>query len=400
MNRIFRLLSLALVGVFLLGACVPSAAPTLTTGQQTAVAQTLTAIPPSTLSATNTPTATATPTNTATPTMVPTPSQVGPYEYGAGVDPLTGLKVANLELLKRRPVIMKVSNHQINYEPQSGLSAADIVFEYYIGVGANRFAALYYGQDSDRIGPIRSIRRVDGHIGQLYQAVIGSTGGNYDKVLPYVDAYIPYRYFVDKYLCPGVCDDGRGYVYSVFGDSAALSNYFVNIGVGLDNPDLSGMAFSDQAPQGGEAGDDVWINFAPAELSEWKYNADLGKYQRFSQDEAVNYVYQATIDQNTGETLAFSNVILLKAQYTMIEETLFNTDLLGNTDGLPAIAFRDGKAYEITWKVTDPQKPIQFFDANGNIFPLKPGNSWMAIMGVTTPNQVDGSKWSFLFSIP
>lgn len=400
MNRVFRLMSLSLVGAFLLSACVAPVAPTLTTDQQTAVAQTLTAIPTATLPAIATPTFTATPTQTATPAPVQEPVVIGPEEYGEGVNPLTGLKVENPELLNRRPVIMKISNHQIEYKPHSGLSAADIVWEYYIGAGNNRFAALYYGQDSDRIGPVRSIRRVDGHIGQLYQAVIGSTGGNYEKVLPYINYYIPYRYFTDKYLCPGVCDDGRGFVYSVFGDSAALSDYFVSTGVGLDNPDLTGMAFSEQAPKGGEAGDAVWINFSAGELSEWVYDKALGKYQRFAQDENTSYVYEGTVDQNTDEILAFSNVILLKADYAMLEETLFNTELIGNTDGRSAIVFRDGKAYEITWKVTDSEKPIQFFDAEGNLFPLKPGNTWMAIMGVTTPDQVDGGEWSFFFSIP
>ncbi|MGB4595749.1 MAG: DUF3048 domain-containing protein [Anaerolineaceae bacterium] len=402
MNRVFRLLSLSLSMTFLVSACASTATPTLTTDQQTAVAQTLTAIAPATKTATVAPTSTPTPvsTNTATPTPIPTPSVIGPEVYGDGVNPLTGLKVDKPELLNRRPVIMKISNHQINYQPHWGLSAADIVWEYYIGAGANRFAALYYGQDSDRIGPVRSIRRVDGHIGQLYQAVFGSTGGNTEKVLPYLNNYIPYRYFTDKYLCPGVCDDGRGYVYSVFGDSAALSDYFVNNGVGLDNPGLTGMAFSEQAPQGGEAGDSVWINFSAGELSEWVYDEDLGKYQRFAQDESTSYVYMGTIDQNTNEILAFSNVILLKAEHTMLEDTLFNVELVGNSEGQPAIVFRDGKAYEITWKVTDPEKPIQFFDANGEIFPLKPGNTWMAIMGVSTPDQVDGGEWSFFFSIP
>ena len=400
MNKMFRFLSLSLAAAFILGACAPTAAPTLTTDQQTAVAQTLTAMVPATPTMTTSPTLSPTPQNTATPTALPEPVVIGPDEYGEGVNPLTGLKVADPELLKRRPVIMKISNHQIDYQPHWGLSSADIVWEYYIGAGANRFAALYYGQDSSRIGPMRSIRRVDGHLGQLYQAVVGSTGGDIAKVYSYLDAYIPYRYFGDKYLCPGVCDDGRGYVFSVFGDSDALSDYFVYQGMGLENPDLKGMAFSEQIPQGGEAGDSVWINFADAELSQWVYNQALGKYERFSQDEHTNYVYKGTIDQNTDEILAFSNVLLLKADHTMVEQTLFNVELVGNSAGREAIAFRDGKAYEVTWRAANPEKPIQFFDAEGQPFLLKPGNTWMAIMGTSTPNLVDGGEWSFFFSIP
>lgn len=400
MKNINRFILLGIGVALCLSGCMPTAAPTLTTDQMTAVAQTLTAFPTATSVATATPVPTMTPTNTATPTAVPTPSVIGPNEFAVGVNPLTGLAVENPALLNRRPVIMKISNHQVNYQPQWGLSAADIVWEYYIGSGANRFAALYYGQDSEVIGPVRSIRRVDGHLGSLYQAVVGSTGGNYEKVLPYLNYYIPYRYFTDKYLCPGVCDDGRGYVYSVFGDSGALSDYFVGIGMGLENPDLTGMAFSEQVPEGGEAGDSVWINYSDADLSQWAYDTSSGKYLRFAQDETTSYVYSPSIDQNNQEVLAFSNVIVLKADHTMLEETLYNITLAENSEGRPATVFRDGKAYQITWRATSPTKPIQFFDAQGEPFLLKPGNTWMALTGVSTPDIVNGGEWTYQFSIP
>jgi len=162
----------------------------------------------------------ATPSPTAPPTPEPTPTvavPVGPDTYPEGVNPLTGLKVENPELLHRRPVIMKISNHQIDYQPQWGLSKADLIFEYYIGWGANRFAALYYGQDCDRIGPIRSIRRVDGHLGSLYQAVGWFHRRRWQRCFALsLQLHTRVAYFLDKYLCPGVCDDGRNVVYSGF----------------------------------------------------------------------------------------------------------------------------------------------------------------------------------------
>ena len=228
----------------LISACQQVPVDELSGAQMTAIAGTVTAVfnemtltpalpteTPTKVADTQTPT----PAATATPTVAP---QIGPDNYPEGVNPLTGLEVENPDLLRRRPVIMKVSNHQIDYQPHWGLSSADIVFEYYIGWGANRFAALFYGQDVDKVGPVRSIRRVDGQLGSLYEAVVGSTGGNQEKVLPYLENYISGRYFTDKYLCPGVCDDGRNMVYSVFGNTAALSNYFRQYNVHLDDPQL------------------------------------------------------------------------------------------------------------------------------------------------------------------
>ena len=393
------LLTLAL----LLNACVAPVAPTLTDAERTAIAGTVTAVFSTNPTEEVMPSATPTPEPTQAPTSEPTPTvavPVGPDYYPEGVNPLTGVKVEDPELLNRRPVIMKISNHQIDYQPQSGLSKADLIFEYYIGWGANRFAALYYGQDSDRIGPVRSIRRVDGHLGSLYQAVVGSTGGDGNDVLPYLYNYIPGRYFVDKYLCPGVCDDGRNLVYSVFGDSAALSNYFNYQGYGLENPDLSGMAFSATPPEGGESGASAWITFGAGEGSEFVYDEASGKYLRFAMDETTNNVYGPSIDQNTGEQLAFSNLIVINVPYYEYKTTLHSIDLIGNTDGLPATAFRDGKAYEITWKAPDSGKPLQFFDGIGNPFLLKPGNSWIVLLGTSSLENIEGGEWSFTFSIP
>jgi len=410
----FLLICFALV----LSGCVPMSPEGFTTGQQTAIAGTVTAVikqertegfqtATPTLqepASTGTP-ADVTPEPTSEPTSKPTnrpPSQavIGPDTYAEGVNPLTGLKVADLALLRRRPVIMKVSNHLIDYQPHWGLSSADIVFEYYIGWGANRYAALYYGQDSSKIGPMRSIRRVDGHLGSLYQAVIGSTGGDKEDVLPYLDFYIPGRYFLDKYLCPGVCDDGRNYVYSVFGDSSALSNYFNYLGYAKDDPDLSGMAFSESAPPGGQEGNSVWIIWTSSSMAHWIYDAPTGKYLNWTIDESTYYDYKPLIDQNTGEQLAFSNIIVLKAPYTEIKGTLHTIDLIGNATGYEAIIFRDGQAYEVFWKTPERNKPIQFLDADGNPFHLQPGNTWMTIFGTTSPAEVENGDWSITFNMP
>lgn len=410
-------LLLICLALFISG-CVPMSPDGLTAGQQTAIAGTVTAVieqEQTRTFLTGTPTAneltpmfTTTPMDgTATPVISPTlsktpPSEdvIGPDAYPEGVNPLTGLKVEDPSLLRRRPVIMKVSNHLIDYQPHWGLSSADIVFDYYIGWGSDRYAALYYGQDSSKIGPIRSIRRVDGHLGSLYQAVIGSTGGDKEDVLPYLDTYISGRYFLDKYLCPGVCDDGRNYVYSVFGDSAALSSYFNYLGYAEDDPDLSGMTFSETPPQGGEQGDSVWIIWTDVGKTQWIYNAETGKYQNWTIDESTDYTYQPLIDQNTGEQLSFSNVIVLKAPYTEIKTTLHDIDLLGNETGYEATIFRDGLAYEVFWKTPQSDKPIQFFDSEGNPFHLQPGNTWIAIFGLTSPTVVENGDWSITFNMP
>jgi hypothetical protein len=96
-----------------------------------------------------------------------------PTNFPSDVDPLTGLTVSDPTILDRRPVMIKVSNYPRSTRPHAGLSSADIVFDYYIGEGGNRFLALFYGQNTDAAGPIRSGRLVDRWLVRMYQGILG-----------------------------------------------------------------------------------------------------------------------------------------------------------------------------------------------------------------------------------
>ncbi len=91
------------------------------------------------------------------------------------LDPLTGLKPDSPELLDRRPVIVKIQNLPRPRE-QWGVSAADLVYEYYTEEGSTRFSAVFYGSNPDMVAPIRSARWFDMHLIRMYGAnfVFGS----------------------------------------------------------------------------------------------------------------------------------------------------------------------------------------------------------------------------------
>ena len=115
----------------------------------------------------------------------------------------------------------------------------------------------------------------------------------------------------------------------------------------------------------------VWSSYAQAN---WIYSVDTDKYHNWTINESTNWVYKPLIDQNTGEQLAFSNVIVLKAPYTEVKSTLHSIALLGNTTGYEATIFRDGQAYEVLWKTPQRDKPIQFLDTEGNPFGMMQGD--------------------------
>ena len=120
----------------------------------------------------NTPTSTPSATAPVIQPTVPTET-IMPTVAQKGLDPLTGLEVSNPENLDRRPVMVKVSNYPALGRPHAGLAFADLIFDYYIGIGQNRFLAVFYGQDAKSIGPVRSGRLVDIQLVNLYQGILG-----------------------------------------------------------------------------------------------------------------------------------------------------------------------------------------------------------------------------------
>jgi hypothetical protein len=64
------------------------------------------------------------------------------------------------------------------------------------------------------------------------------------------------------------------------------------------------------------------------------------------------------------------------------------------------VIFRDGKAYTATWRTTSRLSPIQFTDANGEVFALKPGNTWMVLLGTSSYEQNLEGNWTFNNYLP
>ena len=98
---------------------------------------------------------------------------------------------------------------------------------------------------------------------------------------------------------------------------------------------------------------------------------------------------------------SFDNLIILFAEYIEYKETLHNVYMNTNFAGQPALFFRDGQVVEGTWRITGKQDPLIFTDANGITYPLKPGVTWVYILGLaSTVEQVEPGHWEADFDLP
>lgn len=352
------------------------------------------------------PTATAEPTatNTPEPTPTPTPIAIGPADFPANVNPLTGLQVSDPSLLDRAPVLVKVANFPRGSRPHSGLSAADMVFEYTIGEGSTRFTALYYGKDVEKVGPVRSARLIDIPLTTAYQGILGYVGAD-EFVFNRLDIALGNRAIHETpNTCPAICRLDPAILNGVFANTASLTDYAETaFGIAQTRPDLSGMRFEGLVPAGGKPGEWLQVQYTFYTRSEWRFDSATGRYLRWIEavDDASNVTMVELIDRETGQQLAFDNVVVMYAQHNELKPTLHEMIMLGNTTGQRALLFRNGQVYDLTWKYPGSGKPFQFFTADGQLAPFKPGTTWFEVVGLyTTAEEIAAGQWEVKFYMP
>jgi hypothetical protein len=385
----------------LLSACgaATTAAPT----------DTATSIPPTdTPAPTSTNTPTPLPTDTPTPTLTPTPSYptegLGPANFPTNVNPLTGLEVANPALLDRRPMVIKVQNLPRTGRPQWGLSLADIVFEYYTEEGATRFAAVFYGQDADMVGPIRSGRFIDTDIVRGYKAVF-AFGSAYDEEWwEYVTSDFYNRLVVEGAGSPMTRYEPNGLNYLVV-KTSDLSAFATQRSMKNVRQNLDGMFFKWQTPADGQPAAQVFVRYSGVVYNRWDYDAATGKYLRFSDTDNDynnnNPKYAQLTDRLTNQPVAFENLIVLQANHKVFYKdsngnVIYDIQLTGSGD---AYAFRDGQMYKVKWQ-RDTSTVVTLTNLDGTPFTFKPGTTFFEVIGVNSTFTQTDPNWAFTNVMP
>lgn len=340
-------------------------------------------------------------------TLAPDPASEieGLTGFPENVNPLTGLVVQDPSRLNRRPVMVKVSNFPRTGRPHAGLSFADMVYEYYIGYGLNRFLGIYLGQDASQVGPVRSGRLVDAQLAEMYQGLLfyANADPQVDEILQaelgpraLAEMYLPSP---PKYRIGKVLDET-----TLFVNTAELTDY-VNNFVDISNTarDLRGMLFSDMIHPENKPAVNIGVQFWTTTRGEWHYDPESGKYLRWIEevkgDNEIEMI--PLVDRLTGEQLAFSNIIILFATYVEYAPTLHDIRLYENTTGKRAIFFRDGVMSEGTWKTVSNGRPLQFFNSWELPMHLKPGNTWIVITGESsTFAEREPGIWELRFDLP
>lgn len=334
--------------------------------------------PPATATALPTLEATATSEASAEPTPV---VLLSPADF-SNRNPLTGEVVDDPEILARRPLAIKISNSPPVYvRPQSGLNDADLVFEHTTEGNITRFTAIFYGKDPEKVGPIRSARLIDIELPAMYDAALAfsgaSTGVNQRLNASDFRSRILQSY-EEGYYRTG---EDKPFEHTLYADPTLFWQTLDGKGLNSAPNFNTYMTFSNQAPAGGTATDNVVIDYE-WETVEWLYNSAEGHYLRWAGG-------NPHLDGNTLEQVHAQNIVLVFPIHAfdadICEEIRNDTcahlsvqvQLWGSGSG---IVLRDGQRYDVTWKREGRNDMLTFYDSAGNPFPLQIGNTWVQVV--------------------
>jgi hypothetical protein len=303
---------------------------------------------------------------------------------------------------------VKISNYPRGIRPQWGLSYADHVFEYYHEAGLTRFNAIFYSHDVHQFGPIRSGRLSDVDIINMYKAffAFGSADYRVRRVLFSAD-------FADRlstatdYPCPPtsqhpLCRTDQENWNHLVGNSEMMYRHFEGLGVENKQQDLDGLFFNLALPPDGEPASNVLVWFSQGCYHQWQYDPLKGKYFRYEDAEGAVRGQEKFIqsrDRLNNQPLAADNLVLLLAEYKYYSVSPEIVEINFTQTG-QAYVFREGFAYLVNWNRAVKEDLMSFTFEDGSSFPLKPGQTWLVVVGTTSQiEQVDGD-WAFEFRIP
>lgn len=353
------------------------------------------------------------PVDTATPKPTEIPPTSTPFVMGPdmerippGYNPLTGLFVTDASLLDLPAVLISITNFPPSARPQAGLSFAPWVFELYISEGMTRFLSVFYGDyPGDQISET-------GTDASIPTAEAGTPSGNSGEPKknkltfgPIRSGRLPYAAIRDFFK--GSClvyagatveirDRLRGCAMVYGSDEDDINSAMVetsklkdlakaNFQQG-DSFNYSGNQFSQVPPAGGQPATQMDIFYSLLNQGQWVFSDDAEAYLKNEDLADGTGIFRPMVDRINGKQLAFSNVVVLFAEHTVINPYIIDVGIWSGQRG-KAVIFRDGQRYDAVWstmngdyeKTTGKRRPMRFEDAQGNPFPLKPGQTWIHI---------------------
>ena len=283
-------------------------------------------------------------------------------------NPLTGLEVE--EEIHARIIAVSTDNHPAA-RPQSGISQADIVYEVPAEGNIPRFLALYYGQQPESVGPIRSARPYVIDIARGWGALFVHCGGSPDAysylsgpAVVSIDEIAYGSYFWRDYTL-------HSNEHTLYTSISNMYDYLEYREKPLEQEISGWLEFrQDGAPPAAtEKADRLLFDYTDTQ-NIYVYDSESGLYARYIGE------YPFT-DANNGEQIKAANVIMQRVSSSVLDSA--GRLAIDMCAGGEALLFSGGRVVRGTWSRSSLDANTQYFDANGNPFTLAPGQTWIQV---------------------
>jgi hypothetical protein len=322
----------------------------------------------------------AAPTTTAPPpTVTTTTTTVAPTTtLPPPTFPLTGLPAKNAVVAHDPAVVIKIDN-VVPARPQTGIQAADIVYDTEVEGGLSRLAAVFQSVYPLTVGPVRSGRLTDeGVADDLNHPVLVFAGTN-GIFMPILQAQ-PVTLVTDSNYPGQFIRIGSNTPHNLYSNVASLAALSVTH---TGPAPLFHYLSSGQAFAGAGATPAAGVSFAfPAASVAWAWDAATGKWIR-TQDGTPDVVV-------SGQQISATNVVIYFVPYIVsgvasgegVPNAVIPEGVLTGTGN--AWIFSGGKVVKATWHRPNLTTPATYTDSTGAPTALTPGNTWVELAPVGT----------------
>lgn len=299
------------------------------------------------------------------------------------------------DYVPNRRITAIMLNNQPNARPQNGIGDASILVEVKVEYGVTRFMAIYddYEKIPEKVGGLRSARD------QLYQLILpywaffAHEGPSHPShpVNVMIDAYGYQDFDIQaKYYPIYQHDSSRSTEqynwYDVSGASItkAIAERELDPVKDYGNSSIFDFVPWDQPPRVPEDGDaaSVAVMHNQSYISQFDYDAGTGRYAMSQFNSGGGGVY-ATVDNLTGQQLAFENLVVLFAPVDTYPNTApENLPKFNYADGGAGYYFSQGRYELLLWRKGSPQDPVMLYKWNheGEMVKVNPGKTYLAVI--------------------
>jgi len=294
---------------------------------------------------------------------------------GMLISPFTGLWVDE-EVAKQRPIACMIENTAETL-PQYGLNSADIIYEFPIEGGTDRFMAVFQDyKNLEKFGNFRSCRLpfipLAMETGSIYVHCGGSESGLASLATGVVSHLNLQENLAGSFYYTDPDRKAPHHIY-LSGERVLQAAEAYEIETTLDENYTSRFLFAKEE-NGADlsSGEDCMV-VDP-------YYFICKPYFIYDEETQLYYRYEfneAQVDGNTGEQLCVKNIIVqnVASEYDEDQYYIFTNYTVGG-DGY---YISNGKKIPITWtKAADYEIP-HYYDLEGNEIEINPGRTWICL---------------------